>query len=195
MRWILSIVGALAFWWLSTTSFIEATTHVKILQDLNLNLQVACVQIGVVLLMFPVIEMAFIRPLKDALDARTRELEGTFAEADNLKARMEELKADYEQRLQTAEAEAREKIQAALSEASQMKEQIIAEARTQAEEIRSRTLADLEQERQKMMVDLRAHVVELTLTATERLIGSSMDEQKQRELVEHFIETAEVKAR
>lgn len=195
MRWILSIVGAAAFWWLSTTPFIEAATHVQILQDLNLNLQVACVQIGVVLLMFPVIEMAFIRPLKDALDARTRELEATFAEADNLKARMEELKADYEQRLQTAEAEAREKIQAALNEANQMKDRILSDARTQAEEIRARTLADIEQERQKMMVDLRTHVVELTLTATERLIGASMDEQKQRELVEHFIESAEVRAR
>lgn len=195
MRWILSIAGAALFWWLSTTPFIEATTHVQILQDLNLNLKVACVQIGVVLLMFPVIEMAFIRPLKEALDARTRELEGTFAEADQLKARMEELKADYERRLQAAEAEAREKIQAALTEANQMKESIISEARAQAEEIRARTMADLEQERQKMLVDLRTHVVELTLTATERLIGASMDEQKQRELVERFIETAEVKAR
>lgn len=195
MRWILSIVGALAFWWLSTTPFIEATKHVELLQALNLDLQVACVQIGVVLLMFPVIEMAFIRPLKEALDARTRELESTFAEADSLKARMEELKTDYEQRLQTAEAEAREKIQAALNEANQMKEQIISEARVQAEEVRARTMADLEQERQKMMVDLRLHVVELTLTATERLIGASMDEQKQRELVERFIESTEVKAR
>jgi F-type H+-transporting ATPase subunit b len=76
-----------------------------------------------------------------------------------------------------------------------MKENILAEARQQAEDIRQRTLEDLEQEKQKLLVDLRSQVVELTLMATEKLIGESMDEQKQRELVERFIETAEVKAR
>jgi F-type H+-transporting ATPase subunit b len=195
MRWIFSIVGAILFWLLSTTPFIKQANEVAILKALDLNLQVACVQIGVIILMFPLVEMLFIKPLKEAMDARSKELEDTFAEADQLKQRMLELKQDYERRLEAAEAEAREKIQAALNDANQMKESILAEARQQAEDIRQRTLEDLEQEKQKLLVDLRSQVVELTLMATEKLIGESMDEQKQRELVERFIETAEVKAR
>lgn len=195
MRWIFSIIGAVAFWILSTMPFIKQANEIEILKALNLDLQVACVQIGVIILMFPLVELLFIKPLKEAMDARSKELEETFAEADQLKQRMLELKQDYERRLEAAEAEAREKIQAALNEANLMKENILAEAKSQAEEIRERTLEDLEQEKQKIMVDLRTQVVELTLMATEKLIGESMNEQKQRELVEHFIETAEVKAR
>ncbi|GIV03005.1 MAG: hypothetical protein KatS3mg015_1835 [Fimbriimonadales bacterium] len=195
MRWIFSIIGAVAFWILSTMPFIKQANEIEILKALDLNLQVACVQIGVIILMFPLVELLFIKPLKEAMDARSKELEDTFAEADQLKQRMLELKQDYERRLEAAEAEAREKIQAALNEANLMKENILAEAKSQAEEIRERTLEDLEQEKQKIMVDLRTQVVELTLMATEKLIGESMNEQKQRELVELFIETAEVKAR
>jgi F-type H+-transporting ATPase subunit b len=73
-----------------------------------------------------------------------------------------------------------------------MKARIIEEARSQAEEVRLRAAEELNRERAKMMVDLRSHVVDLTMTATRKVIGESVDETKQRELVERFIETSEV---
>jgi F-type H+-transporting ATPase subunit b len=128
----------------------------------------------------------------NAINDRNENLENTFGEAESLKQRMTDLKTSYENKLAESEAEARDKIQIALAEAQEMKARIIDEARSQAEEIKERTGEELRREREKMMIDLRSHVVDLTMTATRKVIGESMDESKQRELVERFIDTAEV---
>jgi F-type H+-transporting ATPase subunit b len=66
------------------------------------------------------------------------------------------------------------------------------EAVQQAEELKQKAIADIESEKQKILSDLRLHVVNLTLTATERLVGETVDSEKNRKLVEEFIDKVEV---
>lgn len=167
-------------------------TTPEMFAPLGLDIGKTIVGIGFFLLFVPVIKIYFYSPLKEAIDERDNKLEATFAEAEGLKSRMEELRGSYEQKLAASEAEARAKIQTAIQEAQTMKESIIAEAKGQAEEIRAKAMQDLDRERAKIMTDLRAQAVDLTLIATEKLIGASMDENRQRELAKQFIETAEV---
>ena len=192
MRWIIAISMAAVFWFLSSLPFVDQWNHIPMVEQLGLDFRTTFVAIGAVGLMFPLIQMLFVAPLNEALEERTKRLEGTFGEAESLKQRMTDLKSSYEDKLQVSEAEAREKIQAALAEAQEMKARIIEEARTQAEEVKARADEEMRRERAKMLVDLRTHVVDLTMTATRKVIGESVDEAKQRELVERFIETAEV---
>lgn len=166
--------------------------HALAEQGIPLDLGKTIATIGVFLVLFKIIEFFYLKPLTDAIDTRNNALEATFAEAEALKSRMAELKTSYEEKLAKSEAEAREQIQKAIAEAQQMKNQIIADARSQAEEIRRKAEEDIERERAKALVEMRTQVVEMTLTATERLIGESMDEQRQRQLVEKFIDNVEV---
>lgn len=167
-------------------------TTPEMFKPLGLDMGKTIVGIGFFLLFAPVIRIYFYTPLKEAIDERDNKLEATFSEAESLKARMEELRGSYEKKLAESEAEARAKIQAALQEAQGMKESIIAEAKLQADEIREKAKQDIERERAKIMTDLRAQAVDLTLIATEKLIGASMDADRQRKLAQEFIETAEV---
>jgi F-type H+-transporting ATPase subunit b len=192
MRWIIAISMAAIFWFLSSLPFVDQWNHIPMVEQLGFDFRTTFVTIGAVGLMFPLVQMLFVTPLNAALEERTKRLEGTFGEAETLKQRMTDLKDSYEDKLQVAESEAREKIQTALAEAQEMKARIIEEARSQAEEVRLRAAEELNRERAKMMVDLRSHVVDLTMTATRKVIGESVDETKQRELVERFIETSEV---
>lgn len=192
LRLLPGIVIAAIFWFLSTLPFVDAWNHIPLVEQLGLNFRTTFVTIGAIALMFPLIQMAFVAPLNDAMDERTRRLEETYGDAESLKQKMTDLKNSYEQKLAATEAEAREKIQIALGEAQEMKGRIIEEARGQAEEIKDRTTEELRREREKMLVELRSHVVDLTMTATRKVIGESMDDAKQRELVERFIDTAEV---
>lgn len=161
-------------------------------QGIPLDLGKTVSTIGVFLILFPLIKMFFLNPLKEAIDGRNNELEATFSEAENLKARMAELKSDYEARLTQSEAAAREQIQKAVSEAGEMRSQILAEAKSQADSIKASAAEEMAREREKTLVELRKHVVDMTLVATERIIGQSMDQERQRKLVEEFINTAEV---
>jgi F-type H+-transporting ATPase subunit b len=163
------------------------------LPGIELHLGKTIAMIGMMILLFPLVKVFYVDPLEKAIKDRNENLEHTFEEAENLKQRMQELKTSYENRLKAAEEEAREKIQIALGEAEQMKNQIIAEARSQAEEVRRRNEEELERAKEKMLIDLRTHVVDLTLAATEKVIGQSVDPVKQRQLVEEFISSAEVR--
>lgn len=160
--------------------------------DLVLHFGKTIATVGIFMFVMPLIKMFYTNPLWAAINERNTNLENTFTEAETLKQRMADLKTSYEQKLADTDAEAREKIQIALAEAQEMKARIIEDARLQAEEVKARANEELNRERAKMLVDLRTHVVDLTMTATRKVIGESVDEAKQRELVERFIETSEV---
>lgn len=191
---IIVVVGAglaIAGYWVSVDvriPFQEALQH----QGIPLDLGKTISMIGMFLFLFPVLKYFYFKPLGDAIHARTSELERTFKEAEDLRSEMTALKSDYEKRLAATEAQAREQIQAQIREAQALRDQLRMEAVQQAEELKRKALADIESEKQKIIADLRLHVVNLTLTATERLVGETVDSDKNRKLVEEFIDKVEV---
>lgn len=148
--------------------------------------------IGVMLILFPVVRSFFITPLNDAISTRNHELESTFGEAENLRSEMLTMKADYDKRLAATEANAREQIQAQIREAQTLRDQLKAEATSQAEEYKKRAMSEIDAEKQRVIGDLRLHVVNLTLQATEKVLGENMDNDRNRKLVEDFIDKMEV---
>jgi F-type H+-transporting ATPase subunit b len=190
MPWWLSVIIGLVI----TAVGVSVAAHweLHLPGDLTLHFGKTIATLGVFVAVMPIIKLFYTNPMWNAINDRNENLENTFGEAESLKQRMTDLKTSYENKLAESEAEARDKIQIALAEAQEMKARIIDEARSQAEEIKERTGEELRREREKMMIDLRSHFVDLTMTATRKVIGESMDESKQRELVERFIDTAEV---
>jgi F-type H+-transporting ATPase subunit b len=160
--------------------------------DLNLGMTVA--MIGMLLVLFPVIRTFYVQPLEDAIHERNSNLEHTFSEAESLKTTMTQMRADYERRLAQTEAEAREQIQAQIKEAQQLRQTLMSEATAKADEMVKRASQEIEAERNRVMAELRLEVVNLTLGATEKLLGENIDSAKNRRLVEEFIDKVEVKA-
>lgn len=148
--------------------------------------------VGMFVALFPILRMFYFAPLGDAIQNRTSELEGTFKEAEDLRAEMTKLRSEYEQRLAATEASAREQIQAQIKEAQVLRDTLRSEAVQQAEEMKRKAIEEIEQEKQKILTDLRLHVVNLTLIATEKLVGQSVDSAMNRKLVEEFIDKVEV---
>jgi F-type H+-transporting ATPase subunit b len=171
----------------------QAWTKPEILSPLGLDLAKTIVGIGYFLLFIQIIDLFFFAPLRQAISERDSTIEATFDEAENLKANMMQLKEAYEKRLAESEQEARERIQAALKEAQAMKDNIINEAKQQADGFLKRAEEEIQMERDKMLIELRTKVADMTMIATERIIGKTADEQKQRQLVRDFIESMEAK--
>lgn len=154
--------------------------------DFNLGLTVA--NIGIFMIAIPLLLKLFIAPLNEAITSRTSHLEATFTEAENLKKEMAELRTSYEARLAQTEAEAREQIQAQIREAQHLRTTLMAEAATRADELVKRAEQEIEAEKSRALAEIRGHVVELTLGATERLIGQTVDTKVNRKLVDEFID-------
>jgi F-type H+-transporting ATPase subunit b len=56
----------------------------------------------------------------------------------------------------------------------------------------TRAEQEIAHEREQALITLRQQVVDLTLSATEKVIGDSLDENRQRRLIDEFITTAAV---
>jgi F-type H+-transporting ATPase subunit b len=156
--------------------------------DLGITLAV----IGVLLIVFPIIQMFYLNPLMNAIGERNSELERTFSEAENLRSEMTRMRNEYEQRIASTEAAAREQIQAQIKEAQQLRQSLMTEATARADEMVRQAQETIEGEKQRVLTQLRLEVVNLTLTATEKVLGENMDSEKNRRLVQDFISKVEV---
>lgn len=149
--------------------------------------------IGVFLIMFKILHIFFFGPLFEAINGRTSELENTFGEAESLRNEMTQLKSDYEKRISDTEASAREQIQAQIKEAQDLKKELMSDAQRKAEEYKQQAIAEIDAEKRKALVDLRVHVTNLSLQATEKILSESVDNDRNRKLIDEFLNTVEVK--
>lgn len=190
---VIGLVMAMGGYYLSANppaflSFQEGLNH----QGIPLDLGKTVSMIGMFLVLFPALNYFYFRPLKEAIHGRTTDLEATFKEAEDLRSEMTNMRSEYERRLGETEAQAREQIQAQIKEAQNLRDTLRSEAVQQAEALKKKAIEEIEQEKQKILTDLRLHVVNLTLTATEKLVGQNVDSETNRRLVEEFIEKVEV---
>ncbi|MCO5297989.1 MAG: F0F1 ATP synthase subunit B [Fimbriimonadaceae bacterium] len=167
-------------------------TAPPLLEGIDFNLGKMLTQMGVVLVLLPVINIFFVKPLSEAINERNSELEKTFTEAEQLRSKMDAMRSEYEQRLASTEARAREQIQTQIREAQTLRTTLMAEASAKADELVEKARQEIEQEKNKVLSEVRLHVTHLTLGATERILGKNVDSDTNRKLVQEFIDQVEV---
>lgn len=163
----------------------------EMFKSLGLDLAKTCANVGWFLIWIQIIKQYFYVPLKEAMDERNSELEKTFEEAESLRTRMASMKSEYEQRLAATEASAREQIQAQIRDAQDLRSRLMSEASAQADQYMEKARVEIEVEKQKALSEIRGEVVNLTMKASEKLVGETMDNDRNRRLVDEFL-TAEV---
>jgi F-type H+-transporting ATPase subunit b len=190
---VFGLIFAIGGYWLSVNWHPEFIAKLNE-QGIPLDLGKTVSMIGMFLFLFPLLNFFYFKPLGGAIHDRTSELERTFSEAEELRAEMTQMRSDYEKRMAAKEAEAREQIQASIKEAQQLRQTLMTEATAKADELVKRANQEIESEKLRVMSDLRLEVVNLTLAATEKLLGENIDAEKNRRLVHEFIDKIEVKA-
>lgn len=186
---VLMVAGMMA----STNHILGAVEEPLAKIGIPLDLGKSVATIGVFLILFKAFEYFFFNPLHEAIDSRTNELEATFTSAENLRTEMTQMKADYEKRLADTEANAREQIQAQIKEATDLKKQLMADAQKQAEDYKRTAMNEIDAEKNKVMTELRVHVANLSLQATEKILGANIDQDRNRKLVDEFLDSVEVR--
>ncbi len=189
---IMIVVGILLHGQAANNEGIRAITQPEMFAGLGLDFAKVIVNIGLFLLFIQIIASFFFAPLKEAIDGRNQELEQTFNDADALRARLEAMKTDYESRLAATEASAREHIEAQIKEAQSLRQTLVNEAATRADAMIERAQQEIVSERERVLGGLRTQVVEMSLAAAEKIIGENMDTERNRRLVDEFVNGLEV---
>ncbi len=126
------------------------------------------------------------KPILNALDNRRERIEKGLEDA----RLAEEARANAETERQQVLDQARAEAQGVVAEANQRGEaqaaKLIEDAQKQAGVILEEARADARAERDRMLGEMRGQISALAIAAANRLIGVSLDEQRQTALVNEF---------
>jgi F-type H+-transporting ATPase subunit b len=153
----------------------------------QINLFWVITQAASFLLFLAILYLAAFRRIGTVLEERRSRIEQGLRDADA--ARTERERAAEERRavLTKARQEANEIVQRAQRAAEETRERELTQLKGELERVREQAGEEIEAERQRALADVRAQVADLALAAAGKVVGETMNEPRQRRLVDEFL--------
>jgi F-type H+-transporting ATPase subunit b len=114
------------------------------------------------------------RPVLNMLNERTRRIQESLRDADQVKEQLANAKQDYDAELARARQEASAILAQAQERAKLQEVEIIAQARQEADRIRSDAREQAVQEREQLLRDLKNQMAELVTATASRVLGAEL---------------------
>jgi F-type H+-transporting ATPase subunit b len=128
------------------------------------------------------------KPISRMLSERKERIEEGLRDAEQARKDREAAEAERLAALQEARREANDILTRAQKVADESRQRDLTATREEVDRIRTRATADIEAEKQRAIGELRAEVADLALQAAGRVVGETMNDERQRRLVEEFLE-------
>jgi F-type H+-transporting ATPase subunit b len=156
------------------------------LEGLGINFVQFIAQILNFLLIMYFLTGMVIRPILRNLDARRKRIEDSMENARLADERLANVEKDYQAKLNEAAAEAQKMRADTLAGAQAEVQRIRTDAQAEAEKIKAQARVDATGERNQMLADSRGQIVALVMAATNKLVGESLDANRQKALINDF---------
>ena len=127
------------------------------------------------------------KPVLAMLERRKTEIATGLAAADKVRAEAEEERQKLQSQLETARQSSQEEASKIAKATADMRENILEEARREAEQIKVKAREDMQAERDAMQAEMRRQLADLTVQLTRKIVGETVSEQKQHELIGQFL--------
>ena len=132
----------------------------------------------------------FWKPVSEFMEKRTASIENSFAEAERKNMYADDLKKKYEDILDSSKEEANRIQNEAKARAQREYDAVITQSKADSEALLQKTRAEIEREREQMIKEVRNDVASLALAAASKVLSANMDNERNRILVEKFIDEA-----
>ena len=128
------------------------------------------------------------RRLGQAMDERTRRIRSDLENAEAARREAEALLREYREQLQQAREEARQIVEDAKRRADQTRQDLLRRAEADAERVRTRAEQEIQAQLDRAKAELRREMGVLSVRVAERVIGETLDGDRQLRLVDRYIE-------
>jgi F-type H+-transporting ATPase subunit b len=128
------------------------------------------------------------KPILKALNEREEKIRGALEQADKARAEAAAMLKQNEQNIARAEQEYQRVIQEGKALAEKMKDEIVAKAKQQAQQELDRAQDELKRNVDEARQTLRTEIADLAIRAAEKILDETLDEKKQKKLVDKFID-------
>jgi F-type H+-transporting ATPase subunit b len=156
------------------------------LEALGLNLGYLFVQIFNFAIVFVVLRAWIFKPILGLLEKRRESIAQGLEDARVAAEARANAEKEAQEIIAKAQAEANQKIREATERAEAAARDVQADAEAEIAKAREAALAEAEQERDRVLVDVRGQIATLSMAAAQRLVGESLDEQRQHALINEF---------
>jgi F-type H+-transporting ATPase subunit b len=127
------------------------------------------------------------KPILSVVDKRERTIQDSLDKAKQAQEEAEALLNRHQEMMQKAEEEARKFLSENRELAEKSKHDILEQARQSAQTILDKAKQEIEREKEAAVLALRSEVADLAISATRKIIGESLDEARQRSLIEEYV--------
>ena len=134
-----------------------------------------------------VIWSLFFKPVSGMLESRRSRIEQGLKDADQARRDREAAADERQKTLGEARREAADILARAQKAAEDERDRGIAETRAEIDRLREQAVSEIDAERQRALGEVRAQVADLALLAASKVVGESLNSERQRRLVEEFL--------
>ncbi|MBF0137940.1 MAG: F0F1 ATP synthase subunit B [Magnetococcus sp. DMHC-1] len=125
--------------------------------------------------------------INSILDARSRSIEDDLKQAKSSREEAEKVLASYRKELNAARQEAAKIIDQARQETARQREQNKADLEQELAKKKSAAMEEIEQAKRHALDEIKEAAVELTISATQKLIGKSVSKTDANKMVEQVL--------
>ena len=140
------------------------------------------------LALFFVARHFLIGPVMQLIQARQKEIDDLYADADNAKAEAKALQSEYQLKLENAQATSERIVKEAVARGQAREEEILRNANQQADAIRSKASADIAMEKKKAVNEAKDEISVMAIAIAGKVVGRELNSADHSRLVDTFID-------
>ena len=156
------------------------------MEALGLNLGYLFVQITSFLVMLIILRAWVYKPLVNMLENRQKKLAQSLEDARVAADARANAEVEVERILNEARAKAASEAGEITRRAEVQARDIVNAAQEEIHEARENAMEEAEMERNRLLSEVRGQIASLAISASQKLIGEALDEQRQRALIADF---------
>lgn len=156
------------------------------MEGLGINLGYLIVQIGAFLVLYVLLKAFAFGPITRMLEERQARIAKGLEDARQAAIARDNADAEAKKVLDAARSEAAQIRSEAAVQAEETAAGIVAKANSDAKEIMAKAREEAAEERNRILADLRNQVAAISIAAANKLVGASLDEKRQHEIIGDF---------
>ncbi|CAN5126457.1 F0F1 ATP synthase subunit B [soil metagenome] len=153
----------------------------------QINLFWIVVQAATFLLFLVILWLTAFKRIGSVLEERRSRIEEGLRDADAARVEREQAAGERLATLAAAREEANEVLTRAQRVSDEIREREVIATRAEIERLRDQAAADINAEKERALSEVRSEVADLALLAAGRVVGETMNQDRERRLVEEFL--------
>ncbi|MDA1348101.1 MAG: F0F1 ATP synthase subunit B [Chloroflexi bacterium] len=157
-------------------------------EALGINVAGLVTQLVSFVILFAVLYKLLFKPILRLMDQRSERIRESLETAERVKVESARSHEEMQKQIEAARAEGQQLITQARQVADRFREEEVTKARAEIEAERARAEVNIQRERDASIEGLRREFASLAITAAERVVKRSLNEEAHRELISEVLD-------